>query len=330
MRPDILIVGQGLAGTLLAWELERAGIAFTIADGGHVGAASAIAAGIINPITGRRLVKSWRYESLFPIARDSYRTLEAALGVAIWREMRVRRMFADEREQTLGADTRRREDLAEYIESADEDGWWVRGAARVDLANLLPAARARWEADGTLRSERIEIDREIDRYALVIDCRGREAALTTTQDRVPWEFSKGEILELSVDTLEQDVVLNRRMWVMPTGTRTALAGATHEPGVIDLRPSAAARVKIEEAARELLGDDRPFSINGHCVGVRVNLPDKRPVAGHLPENPRVGVLNGLGAKGALWAPMLAREWAEHLKSGERFDAEIDVRRFAVD
>ncbi len=329
MRPDILIVGQGLAGTLLGWELERAGISFAIADGGHSTAASSVAAGIINPITGRRLVKSWRYESLFPVARESYQTLELALDVTIWREMRVRRMFADERERTFGADTQRRKDLTEFIESADAGGWWVRGAARVDLANLLRAARARWEADGKLRAERIEIEPEIDGHALVIDCRGREAALTTTHDRVPWEFSKGEILELSVDALEQDVVLNRRMWVMPTGRRTALAGATHEPGVIDLLPSAAARTKIEAAAREILGEDRPFTINGHRVGVRVNLPDKRPVAGRLPGNSRIGVLNGLGAKGALWAPMLARQWAEHIQSGQRFDAEIDFGRFAI-
>jgi glycine oxidase len=330
MRPDILIVGQGLAGTLLAWELERVGIQFTIADGGHATAASAVAAGIINPITGRRLVQSWRYEALFPIARESYRTIEATLGVTIWREMRLRRTFADERERTLGADTQRREDLAEYIESADADGWWVRGAARVDLANLLRATRARWEADGKLRGQRIEIEREIERYALVIDCRGREAALTTAYDPVPWEFSKGEILELSVDVLEEDVVLNRRMWVMPTGPWTALAGATHQPGLTDVLPSAAARIKIEEAAREILGEDRPFSITGHRVGIRVNLPDKRPVAGRLPRNSRIGVLNGLGAKGALWAPMIARQWAEHLKSGQRFDPEIDVRRFAID
>ena len=55
MSPEILIVGQGLAGTLLAFELERAGVSFAIADAGHEGAASSVAAGVINPITGRRL-----------------------------------------------------------------------------------------------------------------------------------------------------------------------------------------------------------------------------------------------------------------------------------
>ena len=74
---------------------------------------------------------------------------------------------------------------------------------------------------------------------------------------------------------------------------------------------------------------RPFSVTGHSAGVRVNLPDKRPIAGRHPDNPRLGIINGLGAKGALLAPMLARQWVNHLTEGVPFDAEVDVRRFAV-
>jgi glycine/D-amino acid oxidase-like deaminating enzyme len=61
--------------------------------------------------------------------------------------------------------------------------------------------------------------------------------------------------------------------------------------------------------------------------VRVNLPDKRPVAGRHPEQARLGLINGLGSKGGLWAPFLARRWAEHLAAGRVFDEEIGVGRF---
>src|SRR5262245_20876558 len=108
MRPALLIVGQGLAGTLLAWELERAGIPFAIMDRGHAGATTAAAAGLINPITGRRLVKSWRVDALLPVARESYRELEAALGVALWHGVRVRRLFADAREREIFAEKQAR------------------------------------------------------------------------------------------------------------------------------------------------------------------------------------------------------------------------------
>lgn len=327
-RPDILIVGQGLAGTLLAWEFEQAGIAFAIADGGHAAAASAVAAGIINPITGRRLVKSWRYETLFPFARASYVALERVLEVKLWHDMRVRRWFADERERAVGSDPQRRAELADYIVATDEAGWWIGRATRVDLPALLQACRARWAAMGVLRPETVKLDREVGRYEVVIDCRGRAGAESGAFGFVPWEFSKGELLELAIDGLEPDVILNRRTWIAPVRPGAAMAGATHLPGVRDAAPSERGRATIEESVRGMLEVGQTFTVTAHRAGVRVNLPDKRPVAGRHPANPRLGVINALGAKGALWAPMLARQWVNHLTEGVAFDADIDVRRFA--
>ena len=64
MNVDFIIVGQGLAGTLLAFALEEQGKTFCIVDDLNEYAASRKAAGIINPITGRRYVKSWNYDEL--------------------------------------------------------------------------------------------------------------------------------------------------------------------------------------------------------------------------------------------------------------------------
>ncbi len=336
MRPDILIVGQGLAGTLLAWELERAGIAFAITDDdARGGTASRVAAGIINPITGRRLVKSWGVDAFLPAARATFRELEAEFGVAIWRELRVRRLLADERERRIFSDKRARGELAPFAGEADEAGCWIEGAARVDLAALLDAARDRWRAQGRWRATAAVIADEAVHHALVIDCTGLAGACSIDStgsrparagafDFVPWEFSKGEILTLAVDGLAPDVVLNHGHWVLPLTPGMAVVGATHEPGVIDTRPTAAARAGLEASARALLA--RSFAVTGHAAGVRVNLPDKRPVAGRHPGNARLGVFNGLGAKGALVAPAVARQWAQHLATGAPFDAAVDVAR----
>lgn len=331
MRPDVLVLGQGLAGTLLAWELERAGIAVVILDPGPAGAATTAAAGIINPITGRRLVRSWRIDELRPAACAAYRALEDALGVPLWRELRVRRRFADERERGTWRGRQARGELAPYAGAADDDGFWIEAAARVDLGALLAAARARWLAAGTLRSGTLapgQLEREAARHALVVDCTGRAGAEAGAFAFVPWEFSKGEMLELAVEGLEPDVVLNRRHWILPVGRGVAWAGATHEPGRRDVVPTREARERLESAARDLLGAARPFTITGQRAGVRVTLPDRRPAAGRHPDRPRLGLSNGLGAKGALWAPLLAREWRRHLETGAAFDPEIDVARFA--
>lgn len=328
MRADILILGQGLAGTLLAWELERAGISFDIADPGPTTAAATwAAAGIVNPITGRRLVKSWRIETLLPAARETYRELETALGVPLWRAMRVRRFFADERERSVFAIKTASGELAPFVENSDDDGFWIRDAAQVDLRGLIDASRSRWRACDRIVDTGEAHARE-GRYDLVVHCTGAAIVRCREFRFVPWESSKGEILEIEADGLAADVVLNRRKWILPVDERIAWVGATHEPGIADPSPTAEARASLEASARALLGE-RTFAVIGHRAGVRINLPDKRPAAGRHPEFPQRGVISGLGAKGVLWAPFLARQWVEHLTSGARFDPEVDVARFAI-
>jgi glycine oxidase len=145
---------------------------------------------------------------------------------------------------------------------------------------------------------------------------------------VPWEFSKGEMIEVSVSagSLDADVVINCGHWVLPAAPHTAWVGATHEPGVVDASPTTKGRAVLEASAAKLIRGD--FRIVAQRAGIRVNLPDKRPVAGRHPDNPRLGIINGLGAKGALWSPLLARQWVNHVVQSAPFEPEIDVQRFA--
>ncbi len=324
MKPDVLILGQGLAGTMLGWELERAEIPFTIADAGPKGTASRVAAGLINPITGRRLVKTAGVEALLPIARTAYRDFGAACGVSVWRDLRVHRLLVDERERRVAAEKRDRGELAPYLGAADSDGIWIEGAAQVDLPALIDAGRARWQAQGRWRAEQISPAAAAAAAGWVIDCRGlppaREGVLG-----LPWRWSKGETLQIEVDGLAPDVVLNDGNWVVPMPGSRAWVGATHEPGIVDAEPTPAGRAGLEAAAQRLLR--RPFVVASHWAGVRVHLPDKLPVSGLDPARSQGGLINGLGAKGALFAPTLARAWAEHLSHGRPFDPIYAPARF---
>jgi glycine/D-amino acid oxidase-like deaminating enzyme len=330
MRSGVLIVGQGLAGTLLGWELERAGIAFEIADPGHACAASRVAAGIINPITGQRIVKGWRVDTLLPLARETYRSMEHELGVALWREMRVRRFYVDEKERRMFAEKQARGDLRGYAGAADDAGFWIEGAARVDTAALLAVARARWLDAGVLREECVDFAVAKREHELVIDCTGAGRRGDAARDAggpfgfVPWQFSKGECLTIGIDGLASDVVLNRRHWVLPLGPALAQVGATHVPGRRDRVLTVEARAELEASTAAMC--PQPFTTVAQDAGVRTYVADKKPVAGRQPADPHFGVLNGLGAKGALFAPALARQWAKHLGDGTPFDPEVDVAR----
>jgi glycine oxidase len=334
MSAPILIVGQGLAGSLLAWEFERAGIDFEIADAGHTYASSRIGAGIINPVTGQRLVKSWRVDALLPAALATYRELESALGLPLLTPMRVRRFFHDERERRVFAEKLARGELAPYAGAADEAGFFIEGAARVDTAVLIAAMRVRLRTAGRLREEQVDVSAERARRDLVILCTG--AARVSGEAARVFDFArlqpaKGETLTLELAEagaapVAAEVILNDGHWVLPLADGRLRVGATFEPGVADRMPTATAREALERSAARLL--QRKFRVVAHEAGLRVTTPDKHPVAGRSPRDPGLGIFNGLGSKGALLAPGLARQWMNHLTEAVPFDAAVDVRRFA--
>src|SRR5580700_1323173 len=71
-RVDVLIVGQGICGTFLSRELDRAGLCYIVIDEERPDSASRAAAGLINPVTGRRFVKTWMIDELLPFVREAY------------------------------------------------------------------------------------------------------------------------------------------------------------------------------------------------------------------------------------------------------------------
>ena len=99
---DALIIGQGLAGSLLAWELRQHGQSILVLDVGTDNASS-VAAGIINPVTGLRLAMQTHVETLLPAAQNFYSALKAYFNETFFIELPMRRLIASEDEYLLRA-----------------------------------------------------------------------------------------------------------------------------------------------------------------------------------------------------------------------------------
>lgn len=326
MKRKILIVGQGIAGTLLGWACERAGIDFELADAGHAQSASRVGAGMINPVTGRRWVKTWRVDSWLAPALAAYRELETVLGERWVRPMRVWRRFRDDAERTFVAEKVARGELLPFIEKVGTDGAWIEGAVQVDTAGLITAARAYWRRSGHLQETEIDLAHERRRGTPVILAAG--AAIQANFSGVPWELAWGEIVEVEAAGLAPDVILNAGHWVLPWGPTRARVGATYERAGAPSVRSASPESRNELLASSAAWLGREPDLCDQVGGWRVTTADRRPCVGWHVDDPGLGVVGGLGSKGTLWAPALADEWVRHLQTGAAFDRELDVRRFA--
>ena len=168
---NFLIIGQGLAGTLTGYRLEQAGHTVHYADAPGQTAASDVAAGIVNPITGRRFVKSWMIDELVPRAKALYEELEQLLGRKIWYEQPLIRTLYNRGDlndwQARSADA----GYAAYMEDHPATGSiptltapvfayaGVRHAARVDVSGLVLAVRKKLAQEGRLITEKIDYAR---------------------------------------------------------------------------------------------------------------------------------------------------------------------------
>ncbi|MHA4808780.1 NAD(P)/FAD-dependent oxidoreductase [Flavitalea flava] len=179
MQTDVLIIGQGICGTFLSWWLEQAGVSFLVIDESRPNTASRAAAGLINPVTGRRMVKTWMIDELLPFAQEAYRRIGETLGKNFLAPQTVVDFFPTP--QMRLAFLKRYEEDAQYLQlPANEHAWdeyfrydfgygSINPCWLADLPGLLAACRKRMLERGILLEERFDLE------ALIVDGVGTEA-----------------------------------------------------------------------------------------------------------------------------------------------------------
>ena len=344
---DIIIVGQGLAGSALAVAASLAGLDCAIADPAPEPgfSASRIAAGLITPLTGKKINPGWRVEEWMPIARAFYATAETRLGTEFFHPMEIHRWFTGEEEYRAFQARLDEERIRRWFGGllpphpglrTPHGGFRMTGGGWLDVPAWLDAVRAdhirrgRWlprsiaEDDLEPHGDAIRVGDLRARF--VIFCTGLAAAANRRFfPDLPIRPAGGEVLEIRMGELSPHAVWNRAgKWVSPRHDGTCLVGATYAFGAAEWAPSSAGRAELVSYLAEL-GIEEPEVI-GHRAGARPILHQSRPVAGFSPENPKVGILNGLGSKGVLTAPWAAAELVAHIRDGKVLDPELDPAR----
>jgi hypothetical protein len=308
-RSVVRVVGQGLAGTVLAWALERAGYGVELIDRGHAGAASRVGAGLVSPVTGLRWAVAPGWMERARQARECYAAMERAWGRRFITELRIRRFWRDAEEARLVEAKVKRGELSPWVESAslDKEGAWIEGAWRVDLPALIEEGRRQWASRGRLREEVCPEGAWRGGEGPLIWCIGSEERRLAELVAV-----EGETLDLTVSGGSWDpaVVRHDGVWVLPLGAGRAWAGASF---VREESERVVRREALRRSVRRLLAE-LTWAEAGVLAGRRMSSHDRRPRSDWLPgATGREGVLNGLGSKGALWAPALAEEWVQRLE-----------------
>ncbi len=341
---DFIIVGQGLAGTLLAYFLEKKGKSFVIFDEEANTSASKIAAGVMNPITGRRFVKTWMVDELFPFAEQLYSEIEKEHQIKVFHPSRlIRELFSirEENEWLLRSDIPSYQDyidenydLKDYYNSFKKEQYTtvLQQAARVDIPLLIQYFKKHWNSKiiknsfyyNDIKFENNKIIYNDFLTENVVFCEGFKARFNPYFKDLKYIGAKGEVLLVKIPNLDLKEIVKHKLYVVPQGEDIYWIGSSNERFNYDENITEKVKNQLIQKLESFL--KCPFEIIEQKAAIRPTMHDRRPVLGRHSEFPSLAIFNGMGTKGASITPYWANQMADFLINDIELPKEVSIRR----
>ena len=341
-----LIVGQGLAGTLLAFSLLEKGEKVLIADDYKHPSASQVAAGMWNPVTFKRLAASWLAKEMLEEMNHTFGKLEEKLQSRFFHLLPVARIFnsiqdanfwdekSDHPEVGRYLSARSNKSVQENFDSpfgnseVNECGWLNVPLFREASKNYFIQHEnyseesvneddVQFTSDGVLWK-----GKQFDKLIL---CNGIGVNKWKGLEGLDLIPNHGQVLDLKIENLELDAIVNFGQFLLPFGNNKFRLGATYNWNEVPDEPT--------EEAKELLLNELNLRLNKSILvesqktGFRPTTRDRRPIIGFANGNNLLGVFGGLGSKGVLLAPYFAKLFSSVLTEGVSIPKEVNAARF---
>ena len=344
-QADYLIVGQGLVGSILAYKLSQQNKRVVIVDKGSGNTASRQASGLINPITGRRFVKTWMIEELLPEARSFYKELSIRFNHSMYKETSLLKILHTNEQVNDFHIRRASEAYAKYLfEYPHETPAPIQGGfgqakieplLQIDIKLMMDDFYAYLKENINLQEsefEHLALKEFEDGYKYhkitakkVVFAEGYKMRFNPYFNSLPIQFSKGEALIIECPNLNLDCVLNSKININPLGEDRYCIGSTYDWNDMVQKPTLEKKKYLLDALAAAI--DAPFKVVEHKVGIRPTIVDRKPILGEHPTHKNMYVLNGLGTRGVMIAPYVAQQLFDFIEHKLPLNLEINSNRF---
>ncbi len=342
---DYLIVGQGLAGSAIAWELLRRGKSIHVIDEPGNTRASVVAAGLFNPIAGKFMTKAWKADGVFPYMEQFYSAAEKIFNKKFLHLLPIYRPFISTEEQQQWKIRGESEELERFVLAFHEaptfdqvkdpfGGIEIAHSGYVNVSSWLFSVREYLLSKEILSEEYFKEEDLVEgesitygdfRAGKIIFCNGLAGLKSKWFQWLPFKPLKGETLEIELESACPRL-FNRAAYLVPSHKENIFnVGATYQhPPFVD-GPTEESRLDLKSKLEALLAV--PFKILHQDWGIRPTTPDRRPLMGAHPRNKNVIIFNGLGTKGVSLAPYFAHHLADWLDGKGDLSTEVNIFRF---
>jgi len=346
MEVDFLLIGQGLAGTVLSFRLLQMGKKVMVLDLPENNNSSRIAAGLYNPITGKKMVKSWKADALFEEVHSFYPEFEKVLDAKFFHPRTIYRPFLSIEEQNEWMGYSGDPSMAHFIKEIKTSsfidrvinphgGILLNSSGFVDINTLLDSYTHYLKVNQSLRQEKFDEDLLIfkDTYLSykdisaksIVYCGGVSTMNSKFFSHLPFAPVKGEILKMKTSFTPAEII-NRGVFRISMGDDVVKLGSTYSWHDLDVGPTQRAIDELFEKVDKLIINEEKELVE-HLTGIRPATKDRKPFLGKHTEYENVYVFNGFGAKGVTLIPYFSKMMADFMVKGVPVEKEVNINRF---
>jgi glycine/D-amino acid oxidase-like deaminating enzyme len=326
MKYDFLVVGQGIAGTLISHELLSRGKKIMVFDQVNNHAASRVAGAVLNPAVLKGRSKELNFAAV-DAAVEVYSRISGLIGEVIIskKDMLVFPGNQDEDqsyrmrvgEKYISGVERDPDQFRLFFNSSFEPVS-VSPVWQVNAPGLLDKWKGYLSSVGVCRNEKFMADEcEFEKHGVkykdinagkIIFCEGVDAGKNPMFATYPFVANRGDVLLLDIPGLPQEKIYHRKFRLIPMGQSLFWFGSNYNWTFTDMLPDANWRSQAEEELRNWLKLE--YTVVSHTTAERPTTAGQIPLCRVHDSNPTVIIFNGLGTKGFTNGPMLARQLAE--------------------
>ncbi|MDT8424990.1 MAG: FAD-binding oxidoreductase [Methyloprofundus sp.] len=342
---DYLIIGQGLAGSLLSWELMQHGCSIHLIDNQQENA-SQIAAGLINPVTGMRLVKNNQIDILLPCAKQSYQALSQFFQKDFYIAKSMLRIVRNEKEQLSYQKRRQDPNYLKYLEpelkqapksihaplgliQQKQTGYLLTHTLLSCLKNYFQEQQSYQACQFNYQD--LQLNNTVTWQGItakkIIFCEGYQAIYNPWFNYLPFQLAKGEILTMSSEHILIPEILNYGHWLIPLDGHHFRTGASFDNSMLDTQATTQAKQQLLETLTHIYPSLHSAAIDKQQANIRPTTLDKAPFIGLHPNYKNVAIFNGFGAKGSLQIPYYSQHFVQHLLKQTPLEDQVNCLRY---
>jgi len=348
-KVDYLIVGQGLAGTFLAFQLMQRGKTVLIVDKGLTYSSSRVAVGVINPIVLRRFTITWRAKEFLSYNPDFYHALDQFLGKQYHFDIPLKKLISSQDEMDFWEHRYAKDGVSDFIHRELTDAsdaiqpaeplkiGLVKQASWLNISALLFDFRKKMISTNSLLedifdfSELKENSYKNCEFNNIVFCEGAQGKYNPLFKDLPFSLNKGQLITIKNTSLPADSILKKKVFILPTEENLFKIGATYSWKWDTSSEEAAHKIEADKTTLLISHLEEMTTADYELVnvetGIRPSIKDRRPVIGRHSTRRNTFIFNGMGTRGCFMAPLLTEEFIEHIENDKPLDSEVNINRF---